>query len=308
MNETRNKFRPEENAILIWNLALARTAYVSGKELIALRQWAQDGAPSYEKPQASHPFAKRLIKLGLISDTNKSTILEAIAASATQKSPTNAFVAPESIHIELTGRCPINCPQCYKAGAEADLPLDKLLQVIRQAGEMQVFQIALGGGEPLVYPHLVTAIEETRHYGMAASVTTSGVGLTTNLLAALKNAGLNHIQVSLNGSTNEVHSLSRDGFKHGIAALELLQNTGISYGVNWVARMDNINDFPALANLAKGLGTHNLNILRYKPSPNEPFIDMSLSTDKIVQLEKMIKAIKGIHIKLDSAFPICVAV
>jgi len=288
-----NKIRPEENAILIWNLELARTAYISGKELSALARWVKG---------EDNPFSDRLIKLSILSPVDKPAIEETIQLSSEIKSPSNSFYVPESVHIELTEHCPLSCPMCYKNSVVSELPIDFLLGVIRQAGEMKVFQIALGGGEPLMYPNLIDVVRGISRYGMASTITTSGVGLTNGLGANLKQAGLNHIQISLNGSTEAVHSHSRDGFDIGIEALRILQKSGISYGINWVARMDNVDDFPAMVELAKLHKVGNLNILRYKPSPKEDYNNIALSTEKTLLLETFIKNTKGIRIKLDSAF------
>ena len=251
------KFRPEDNALLIWNLEKSRTAYISGEELSALKRWSEGERSG---------FSDRLTHLGLITEDDKNEVKTAIELAAKQKAPHNSFCVPESIHIELTGRCPLDCPQCYKAGERVDLPISFLLDVIGQAGEMQVFQIALGGGEPLVYPQLLTVIKEIRHHGMASSITTSGAGMDAELMVALIEAGLNHVQISLNGSTAQVYSCSRGGFEHGLEALKVAGKSSMSYGVNWVARMDNIDDFPAFVELAKSHQAQNLNILRYKPS------------------------------------------
>ena len=288
------KFRPEDNALLLWNLEKSRTAYISGEDLSALKRWSEG--------EECSGFTDRLTQLGLITEDDKNAVNTAIKLAAKQKAPHNSFSVPESIHIELTGRCPLDCPQCYKAGERTDLPISFLLDVIRQAGEMQVFQIALGGGEPLVYPQLLSVIKEIRHHGMASSITTSGAGTGAELMIALMEAGLSHIQISLNGSSEKIHSHSRNGFEHGQEALKVARKLGMSYGVNWVARMDNIDDFPVFAEFAKSYQAQNLNILRYKPSPNEEYRRYALSAEKARLLEKMIRNIRGIRVKVDSAY------
>lgn len=52
-------------------------------------------------------------------------------------------------------------------------------------------------GEPLLYPDLAGAVRAARRHGMEAWVTTNGSLLTTDLLAALREAGLSHLTVSL---------------------------------------------------------------------------------------------------------------
>ena len=288
-----NKVRSEENALLIWNPQNARTTYINGAELEALADWANG---------KQNGFSNRLETLGIICENDKKYILEAIKNARFLKAPKNSFCAPESIHIELTARCRLNCPQCYKSLSQQDLLWDFLKNIINQADKMSIFQIALGGGEPLLYPHLLEAINDITSRGMACSVTTSGYALDDDYLKELINTGLNHIQVSLNGSTEKIHSFSRDGFKYAINALSLLQKSSISYGINWVARMDNIDDFPALIDLAKHYKSQNINILRYKPSGRENFSKITLTKEKLLLLEDIIRTTTNISLKVDSAF------
>lgn len=288
------KFRPEKNALLIWHSEKARTAYISGEELLTLERWAQG---------ENSGFIDRLKNLGLVDDSDKPLIKEVIALSQIKEAPPHAFCAPESLHVELTSYCPLRCPQCYK-GQSTTKMLDYkfLLSVIQQANQMQVFQIALGGGEPLAYPKLHLVIEEITRCGMASSITTSGWGLDETMLDVLLRHGLKHIQISLNGSNEKVHSLSRDGYEHAIRALELLKKTEMSYGVNWVARRDNIDDFPNFIQAMKRYNVQNINILRYKPSANEIYKEIYLPHEKMLLLANIIKNTRGIRLKVDSAF------
>ena len=288
------KIRPEENALLIWSLNQGRTAYFSGEELVALKRWTT-GEDS--------GFINRLKKLEIVEDEDKQAIAKAIELSKVRKAPGNSFYSPESLHVELTECCPLNCPQCYK-GRESPkiLEFSVLQSVILQADAMQVFQFALGGGEPLTYPYLYQAIKEINQCGMASTITTSGYGLDRSVLNKLTQSGLNHIQVSVNGSCKEIHSKSREGYEHAINALTLLRDSKMSFGVNWVARRDNIEDFPAFIEKARGYKVNNINVLRYKPSGNEVYKEHYLPADKATSLAETIRNTRGIRIKTDSAF------
>lgn len=288
------KIRPEENAVCIWNLQRARTAYISGEELNALERWGQG---------ENNVFADRLKTLGLIEDGERLAVKEAIALSRDKKAPRNSFCAPESLHVELTGYCPLDCPQCYKDKRKSEpLDYDFLLSVIQQAEDIQVFQIALGGGEPLSYPNLHLVLAEINQRGMASSITTSGFGLDSHFLDELIGRGLRHIQISINGSNEKIHSQSRDGYEYAVRALDLLKKTKVSFGVNWVARRDNIDDFPDFIKKMKSYNVDNINILRYKPSANETYEENRLSADKMALLFKIIKNTRSIRLKTDSAF------
>ncbi len=291
--------RAEQNALMFFQRSTARTAYINGEELEALIQWTNG---------KENEFSKRLRQLGILEDNQKEQIREQALLAKKKTAPLHSFCAPESLHIELTERCTLNCPQCYKSVSDKELPKEILEDILYQAAEFGVFQIAFGGGEPLLYPYLSQAIAKTVQYKMACSITTSGNGLSKQRLNELKTLGLNHIQISLGGSRKEIHNYSRDGFFYGIEALQLLKqqkkegNLTLSYGINWVARMDNIDDFPSLVDLAKAVEAQNINILRYKPSKKEEYKKVRLSKEKLLKLAAMVRGVSGIAIKVDSAF------
>lgn len=289
------RVRAEEDAVLLWKRETGGTAYLSGAELEVLEKWAASGEDS--------GFIQRLKKLGLLSEDMQEEILAVVNVARGKKAPLRSFCAPESLHIELTTRCLLHCPQCYKAGTIAqDLPEEKLQNILAQAEELKVFQIAFGGGEPLLYPQLKQAVARVKAGGMSCSITTSGTGLSEVFLQTLTLAGLDHMQVSLNGSVEDINRLSRDGYQEAIAALELLAEGDISFGINWVARHDNLRDLPQLLALAGKLQAGNLNILRHKPSTEEPFKQHVLSTKEQEELAQIIQHHQGVKIKLDSAY------
>ncbi len=289
--------RAERGGLLLFEASTGQTGFLSGKELNILRDWLKNGG--------ENAFIRRLHDLGLLtplSQEQKRDMLEQIKIKEVS-APLRATSAPESIHIDLTTRCPYRCHQCYKGEQSGqELPFSSLESLIRQARETRVFQIALGGGEPLMYPHLDEAVRLVSQAGMACTITTSGWHLSGNLLNRLKGAGLRHMQISLNGSRQGIHQRSRDGFEDALAALELLKRFGLSYGVNWVARRDNLDDFEDMAKLVKTLKAGNLNILRYKPSPAEEYASQALSPSEHRLLADRIRRVRGIAVKLDSAY------
>lgn len=189
-----------------------------------------------------------------------------IEDTQTCQAPLRSFRGPKLIHLELTSRCPLHCPQCYNYLApKQDLPLETVYTYLQEARELGVFQIALSGGEPLLYPHLNKVVQRIKELGMKSTIATSGLGLTAERLADLANSGIGWVWISLNGSNDAVHSLSRDGYQEAILALEQLKHTSLLYGINWVARRDNVHDFPKLVALAHKYKVKTINILRLKP-------------------------------------------
>ncbi len=111
--------------------------------------------------------------------------------------------------LELTYRCPLHCVFCYNptdmSHLGRELDTGEWLRVLREARALGAVQLGLSGGEPLVRDDLTAIVAEAHRLGFYTNLTTSGIGLTEERLAALKEAGLDHIQLSFQDSTRAMN-------------------------------------------------------------------------------------------------------
>ena len=111
--------------------------------------------------------------------------------------------APLAMLAELTHRCPLACPYCSNplelTGRERELTAEQWAGVFRQAAGLGVLQLHLSGGEPASRPDLVQIVAAAREAGLYTNLITSGIGLTARRLEELDAAGLDHVQLSLQG-------------------------------------------------------------------------------------------------------------
>lgn len=110
---------------------------------------------------------------------------------------------------ELTYTCPLHCVFCYNpldfARTGAELSTQEWLRVLREGRELGAVQLGLSGGEPLTRDDLEVIVAEAHRLGYYTNLITSGIGLTEPRIRALKQAGLDHIQLSFQDSTREVN-------------------------------------------------------------------------------------------------------
>jgi pyrroloquinoline quinone biosynthesis protein E len=110
---------------------------------------------------------------------------------------------------ELTYRCPLHCVFCYNptqyARIKEELTTAQWVDVMRQARALGAAQIGFSGGEPLLRDDLEELVQEARHLGFYTNLITSGVGLTDSRARRLKDAGLDHVQLSFQDSTRELN-------------------------------------------------------------------------------------------------------
>lgn len=132
-----------------------------------------------------------------------------MAGNLSVSTPTSKPGPPLWLLLELTYRCPLHCVYCSNptdfARTEQELGTDDWIRVLREARALGAVQLGLSGGEPLMRDDLEAIVAEAHTLGFYTNLITSGVGLNETRIKALKNAGLDHIQLSFQDSTREMN-------------------------------------------------------------------------------------------------------
>ena len=180
--------------------------------------------------------------------------MSAIAADVTPQSP--AIGPPLWLLAELTYRCPLHCVFCYNpvdfAKHEDEMPTEDWLRVLREARAIGAVQCGFSGGEPLQRDDLEILVAEAHKLGYYTNLITSGIGLNEPRIARLKEAGLDHIQLSFQDSTREVNDFlsSTRTFDLKRKAAELIKAYGYEMVMNCVIHRMNIDHVDRIIELA----------------------------------------------------------
>lgn len=174
---------------------------------------------------------------------------------------------PIAMLAELTHRCPLACVYCSNplalTRADAELPTAAWVDVFRQAAELGVLHVHLSGGEPAARRDLVTLTGAAADAGLYTNLITSGIGLTRARIAALAAAGLDHLQLSLQGPTPEATERIggyRGGFARKLAAAAWTVEAGLPLTLNAVVHRLNLDELPRIVALAVELGARRLEV------------------------------------------------
>jgi len=161
---------------------------------------------------------------------------------------------------ELTYTCPLHCVFCYNptdfAKTAQELSTDDWLRVLRQGRELGAVQLGLSGGEPLTRDDLDVIVGEAHSLGYYTNLITSGIGLTESRIRALKQAGLDHIQLSFQDSTREVNDFlsSTRTFELKSKAAALIKQYDYPMVLNVVLHRLNIDHVQDILNMAEAMG------------------------------------------------------
>ncbi len=164
---------------------------------------------------------------------------------------------PLGLLAELTHRCPLGCPYCSNPLAldprNDELDTATWARVFGEAAALGVLQVHLSGGEPGARRDLVEITAAAHGAGLYTNLITSAVGITNETLVKLADAGLDHVQISI----QDAEPASADhiaGYKGGYARKRALAaqvvRLKLPLTVNAVmhrANIDRIEDMVTLA-------------------------------------------------------------
>jgi pyrroloquinoline quinone biosynthesis protein E len=181
-------------------------------------------------------------------------------------SDTGEIAPPLWLLAELTYRCPLHCAFCYNpvdyADHRSELTTDEWLSVISQARALGAAQLGFSGGEPLLRDDLEILVGEARKLGFYTNLITSGIGLTDERLATLKNAGLDHIQLSFQDSTQELNDFlsSTRTFDLKRRVATLIKKHGFPMVMNCVLHRYNLPHVDKIIDMALAMGAEYLEL------------------------------------------------
>jgi len=166
---------------------------------------------------------------------------------------------PILVHIIPMRRCNLACGYCneYDDFSKA-VPLPEMKKRLDILADMGTSIITISGGEPLMHEELAEIIRHVRRRGMIAGMITNGFLLSVEWIQKLNEAGLEHLQISIDNVTpDEVSLKSLKTLDSGKSRLEMLAEHAVfQVNINSVlgSGVKNPEDALAIAHRAVELG------------------------------------------------------
>ncbi len=166
--------------------------------------------------------------------------------------------APTSVSVEITQRCNLNCPMCYRHVTDirgTEMPLADYRRILDQFPALQSVNL-VGKGETLMHREIKGILSLHRERGLPTIIVTNGHLLSPEI-----------VQLLLPGSSVHVSIDSPDPDRYrgyrGAELAPLLRrlreaiaagHQEITWALNTVVVTENLQDLPATVELAAGLG------------------------------------------------------
>jgi pyrroloquinoline quinone biosynthesis protein E len=175
---------------------------------------------------------------------------------------------PYTLVAELTYRCPLHCPYCSNPvdiGGErwrAELETEHWARAFQEARALGVLQLALTGGEPMLRRDIDELVAAGRAAGLYSTLVTAGMHLTRERAVELKEAGLDHVQVSIQAPDPEENDRLAGirSFDRKIAAARAAREAGFPLTINCVLHRRNLDRIEDILKLADDLDAQRLEL------------------------------------------------
>jgi len=152
------------------------------------------------------------------------------------------------LHVDLTLRCPLDCPHCYVAGPrsrDGEMSTQEVLAVLEQAHELKGFFLLISGGEPMLRPDFFEILEAAHRMRFALRVKTTGLYLREPEARRLASLAPIQVDLSIHGATPETHDRfvgMAGAFERAVRAFEALRKAGVYVGVRTNIVPDNLHE------------------------------------------------------------------
>lgn len=174
---------------------------------------------------------------------------------------------PMGLLAELTHRCSLRCPYCSNPleldRRSSELSTAEWKRLIDEAAVLGVLHIYFSGGEPMLRRDIAELVAHAHDAGLYTNMITSGVGFQPAVLDAVAEAGLDHIQLSVQAVDAQTcdRVAGYDGAlqrKHAVAVD--IARLGLRLTVNAVVHRENVDQINAFVQLAEDWGAARIEI------------------------------------------------
>ncbi|MDH5811413.1 MAG: radical SAM protein [Candidatus Methanomethylicaceae archaeon] len=193
---------------------------------------------------------------------------------------TKPFVpgAPFQVVWNITYNCNLRCRHCYAdAGGSNyyEMGTEEAKSCIDKLAKWGVVILAFSGGEPLIRRDILDLVKHSNGHGIYTAIATNGVLLTKERCRELRSAGVEYLQISLDGATPETHDTFRGVpgmFERTVQGIKNAVAEGFFVNVATTVTHYNLKEVPQIIDLCESLGVKWFMMYNFIPTGRGRFI------------------------------------
>jgi AdoMet-dependent heme synthase len=162
---------------------------------------------------------------------------------------------------EITRNCNLECVHCRAAATKGpytgELDTKAGFKLLDQMAELGEPIVILTGGEPLLRQDIFEIAEYGTKKNLRMVMAPNGTLITAKIADRLVDAGIKRISISLDGASRKSHDKFRGvegAFDGALRGIHHAKNAGIEFQINTTITKTNLDQIPAIQQLAIDLG------------------------------------------------------
>jgi MoaA/NifB/PqqE/SkfB family radical SAM enzyme len=202
--------------------------------------------------------------------------------------------------------CNLHCRMCRLPEGGRLLPrevrkalsTEEMLAVIDGFADLGTRGIGFTGGEPMLRPDLFQLLRHARTRGMLAHLNTNGTLMNEAASLAFLDAGVDSLNISLDGATEGTHDRIRGvpgAFARTVEAVRLVDrmrkkaDARLRLKVVAVLSEDNIDEIPEYLRLGASLGVDCVEFIPRQPFPEGPGKGVPAAPDLLAKVDAAVR-------------------
>ena len=162
---------------------------------------------------------------------------------------------------ETTRNCNLTCKHCRASASMGpfigELDTEKSFRFLDQIAEVGSPIVILTGGEPLLRKDIFEIAGYGTNRGLKMVMAPNGTLINESVAAQMFDAGIKRISISIDGADKESHDLFRGvegAFEKAVRGAYIAKDAGIEFQINTTITKTNLDQIPAIQELAIKMG------------------------------------------------------
>jgi radical SAM protein with 4Fe4S-binding SPASM domain len=203
--------------------------------------------------------------------------------------------APFQVVWDVTNACNLQCKHCYSTSGKMgknELTTNQAKRAIDTFDRAGVTILAFSGGEPLVRPDIFELTKYAHEKGLYVALATNGTLITSEKAKKMIHAGIQFVQISLDGANPETHETFRGikgAFNKTIEGIKNCVATELFVEVSTTVTKHNYKELPAIVDLSEKLGADWFMAFNFVPTGRgKDMVETDLSPSQREEMLKML--------------------
>jgi len=183
---------------------------------------------------------------------------------------TRGVEAPFLVALNLTRRCNLKCAHCYldagtlNQGDPDELATSEVCSLLDEIAALsEETMVVLTGGEPLLRPDIMEIAAHASDLGLMVVMGTNGMLLTDKRVAALRQAGVSAVGISVDSLDASHHDRFRGAsgsWTKTISGIDACRRAGLMFQVHFSVTDDNAHELESMIEFCRSSGATVLNV------------------------------------------------